>query len=288
MEKIARFGPAGNSESFVKSGFKSSVDAPRWIYNLGLSAYEYQCGRGVLVGEETAKKIGDEAKKYDIAMSVHAPYFMNLANPEEERRRKTIDYVLQSATAARALGADRIVIHAGSLLKRTREEALGIACGILRDVMIAVDEHGYGDIALCPELMGCKNQLGNLDEIIELCRVDARLIPCIDFGHYNAREGGILKEKRDFEYIFDRLEDALGRERISSFHAHFSKIEYTQKSGEVRHLTFEDKIFGPEFSPLAQVIAERGYTPRIICESAGTQAEDALFMKNKYLEVLSK
>ncbi len=288
MEKIARFGPAGNSESFVRAGFKSSVDAPRWIYEMGLSAYEYQCGRGVLVGEETAKKIGAEAKKYDVAMSVHAPYFMNLANPEEERRRKTIDYVLQSAVAARALGADRIVIHAGSLLKRTRGEALSTACDTLCDVLKAMDAHGYGDITLCPELMGCKNQLGNLDEIIELCRVDTRLIPCIDFGHYNAREGGILKEKGDFEYIFDRLEAELGSTRISSFHAHFSKIEYTMKSGEVRHLTFEDTVFGPEFSPLAEVIAERGYTPRIICESAGTQAEDALYMKRKYMELISK
>lgn len=288
MEKITRFGPAGNSQSFIADGFKSSVDAPRWIYEKGLNAYEYQCGRGVLVGEETAGKIGLEAKKYGIALSIHAPYFMNLANPEAERTRKTIDYVIQSAQAARAMGADRIVVHAGSLLKRTRKEALSIACDTLKKVMSALDEGSFGDIAICPELMGCKNQLGNLDEIIALCKVDERLIPCIDFGHYNAREGGILKDKSDFEFIFDRLENELGVSRISSFHAHFSKIEYSLKSGEVRHLTFEDKTYGPEFLPLAEIIAERGYTPRIICESAGTQAEDALFMKNTLLEVQNK
>lgn len=288
MEKIARFGPAGNSLSFAAEGFKSSVDAPRWLHLRGLNAYEYQCGRGVLVGEETAGKIGEEARKYDIALSIHAPYFMNLANPEAERMRKTVDYVLQSAQAARAMGADRIVVHAGSLLKREREVALAIACDTLKLVMKTLDERGYGDITICPELMGCKNQLGNLDEIISLCKVDERLIPCIDFGHYNAREGGILKSKKDFEFIFDKLENELGVERISSFHAHFSKIEYTLKSGEVRHLTFEDKTYGPEFLPLARVIAERGYTPRIICESAGSQAEDALFMKNTLLEVQNK
>ena len=79
-EKIALFGPAGNSESFTKAGYKSSVDAPKYLYERGLDTYEYQCGRGVLLGEETAKKIGDAAKEYNIELSIHAPYYMNLSN----------------------------------------------------------------------------------------------------------------------------------------------------------------------------------------------------------------
>ena len=285
MEEIrARFGPAGNSQSFFDAGFKSSCDAPKWIASLRLSAYEYQCGRGVLVGEETAKKIGDAAREHDIALSIHAPYFMNLSNPEAERQRKTVDYVLQSARAADAMGADRITIHSGSLMKRERAEALEIAKATLKKVISAVDDAGYGHITLCPELMGTVNQLGTLDEVLELCTVDARLIPCIDFGHYNARNFGILKDFSEYERLFDRMEQFLGFERVRSFHSHFSKIEYSMKSGEVRHLTFEDTKYGPEFAPLAKIIAQRGYTPRIICESAGTQAEDACFMRDEYLK----
>lgn len=286
MEKMKiHFGPAGNSDSFVKQGYKSSTNAPKWLHDMGLDAYEYQCGRGVLVGEKTAQKIGEQARQFGIALSIHAPYYMNLSNPDTERRRKTIDYVLQSARAAHAMGASRIVIHSGSLMKRTREEALEIAIETLNRIVCACDENGFGDIILCPELMGCTNQLGTLDEVLALCLVDKRLIPCIDFGHYNARNFGILKSKEDYAVLFDRMEEVLGYERMKRFHAHFSKIEYNRRSGEIRHLTFANEQYGPEFKYAAELIAERRYEPTIICESAGTQAEDALVMKMQYFSV---
>lgn len=278
----ALFGAAGNSDSFYMQGHKASIEAPKWLHEFGLDAYEYQCGKGVLIGTDTAREIGLEAKKYGIHMSVHAPYFMNLANPDVERREKTVGYALQSCAAATVLGATRVVIHSGSLMKRTREEALAIACETLKMVVDACDEAGYSEIALCPELMGGINQLGSLQEVMELCKVDSRLIPCIDFGHYNARNNGILRTEDDYAHLLDVMETELGYERVKRFHCHFSKIEFTQKSGEVRHLTFEDAVYGPDFAPLARVLAKRGYEPTVICESAGTQAEDALTMKQIY------
>ncbi|MBE6915126.1 MAG: endonuclease IV [Ruminococcaceae bacterium] len=276
------FGVAGNSDSFHAAGHKSSVEAPKWLHDFGLDAYEYQCGKGVLIGVDTAREIGAKAKEYQICMSVHAPYFMNLANPDPERREKTAGYALKSCEAAQALGATRVVIHSGSLMKRTRSEALEIACETMKLVVDACDAAGYGEITLCPELMGGVNQLGSLEEVMELCKVDRRLVPCIDFGHYNARNNGILRVEEDFEAIFDVMEAHLGFDRVKRFHSHFSKIEFTEKSGEVRHLTFEDQMYGPDFVPLARVLVKRGYEPTIICESAGTQAEDALAMKQMY------
>ena len=278
----ARFGPAGQSESFTAQGYTSSVEMPQWLNNKGLNAFEYQCGRGVTIGEDTAKELGEKARLYDVALSIHAPYFTNLANPEVERREKTVGYILQSCAAARAMGAERIVVHSGSLMKRERHQALEIACETLSMVIKACDDAGYGDVILCPELMGVRNQLGTLEEVIELCKVDKRLLPCIDFGHYNSRNNGILKNKQDYAVILDCMEKELGFERASRFHGHFSKIEFTEKSGEVRHLTFRDEIYGPEFDPLGELLAERGYSPVIICESAGTQAEDAKTMKDSY------
>lgn len=278
----AFFGVAGNSDSFHAQGHKASVEAPKWLHEFGLDAYEYQCGKGVLIGAETAAEIGAEAKKHGIKMSVHAPYFMNLANPDPERREKTVGYALQSCAAAVPLGATRIVIHSGSLMKRTREEALAIACETMKMIVSACDEAGYGEITLCPELMGGVNQLGSLEEVMEICKVDDRLIPCIDFGHYNARNNGVLRTEEDYAHLLDVMERELGFERVRHFHSHFSKIEFTQKSGEVRHLTFEDTMYGPDFAPLARVLIARGYEPTIICESAGTQAEDALAMKQIY------
>ena len=142
-------------------------------------------------------------------------------------------------------------------------------------------ESGFHDVRLCIETMGKINQLGDLDEVMQLCRIDDSFLPCIDFGHLNARTLGGLKTKKDFEHIFNEIEDKLGTERLKVFHSHFSKIEYT-KGGEKKHLTFEDTVYGPDFEFAAQIIKERDLAPTIICESCGTQAEDALTMKKIY------
>lgn len=283
-----KFGPAGNSDSFAAQGHKSSLETPEWLAKRGLDAYEYQCGRGVMIKEDTAAALGERAREFGIALSVHAPYFTNLANPEPERREKTIQYVLQSCAAARAMGATRITVHSGSLMKRTREQALEIACQTLRLVLDACDRAGYEDIILCPELMGVRNQLGTLEEVLALCQIDDRLLPCIDFGHYNARNNGILQGKEDYARVLDAMEQAIGLQRARRFHSHFSKIEFTEKSGEARHLTFADHVYGPEFAPLAELFVERGYAPVMICESAGTQAEDACAMRDSYLAAANR
>ena len=185
----ALFGPAGNSDSFSKR-YKSSLDAPGWIAGLGLSCYEYQCGKGVHVGAETARKLGQRAKEAGITLSLHAPYFINLANPDPESLQKTIGYITAACLAADQMGARRVVIHSGALMKRTRREALETARKSLRAVMAACDGEGFEHIALCPETMGKINQLGDLEEVLELCTLDERLIPCIDFGHLYARSLG--------------------------------------------------------------------------------------------------
>ena len=122
--------------------------------------------------------------------------------------------------------------------------------------------------------MGKINQLGDLDEVLQFCRIDERFLPCIDFGHLNSRTGGGLNSEEAFAALLDRLHNELGAERASCFHAHFSKIEYT-KGGEKRHLTFADEVYGPEPAPLMKLIRDRDLTPTFICESDGTQAEDA-------------
>ena len=277
----ALFGPAGNAESFP---YKSSADAPRWLAQLGLNCYEYQCGKGVNVGEGTARKIGAAAREAGIRLSLHAPYFINLANPDPDSLQKTIGYITAACQAADWMGAGRVVIHSGALMKRTRREALDTARESLRAVIAACDDAGYGHIALCPETMGKINQLGDLDEVLELCTLDARLVPCVDFGHLYARSLGELTGEGACEAMLDRIRAVLGEARASAFHSHFSKIQFTPNGGEKMHLTFDQEDFGPDPAPLMAAIARRGWSPTFICESAGTQAEDALTMKKLYQE----
>ncbi len=278
----AKFGPAGNSDSFSAS-HKSSLDAPQWLHDLGLDCYEYQCGKGVRVTRETAQTLGRKAKEAEIALSLHAPYFINLANPDPESLQKTIGYILAACQAADGMGATRVVIHSGALMKRTRREALDIAKKSLKAVISACDDGGFSHITLCPETMGKINQLGDLGEVLELCKLDDRLLPCVDFGHLYARSLGADEGKAAFVRMLDAIANALGEDRASRFHSHFSRIEFTPKGGEKCHRTFADNGgYGPDPAPLMEEIARRGWSPTFICESAGTQAEDALFMKKLY------
>lgn len=276
----AAFGPGGNSADFP---YKSSLDAPGWLAGLGLDLYEYECGRGVNIREESARKLGERARQAGIGLTLHAPYFISLSNPAPESLEKTIGYVLSACRAADWMGASRVVVHSGALLKRTRREAQDISLRSLREVIRACDGEGFGHITLCPETMGKLNQLGDLDEVLELCALDARLLPCIDFGHLYARSLGADEGREAFARMLDRMAQALGEERASRFHCHFSRIEFTPKGGEKCHRTFDDHGgFGPEPEPLLEELACRGWSPTIICESAGTQTQDALTMKRIY------
>ncbi len=279
----ALFGPAGNSESFYAQGGKSTLQAIPWVKNIGLDAYEYQCGNGVSGSDAAFLAIGNKAKELGIVLSLHAPYFISLSGIEEETRLKSIEHIRKSVNAAALLGADRIVIHTGSASKISRDEAMYLASDTLSRALESIDT----DIKFCLETMGKINQLGTLDEVITLCKLSPRLIPTVDFGHLNARDlGGVFLSADDYLRVFDKVGNALGDEVANTLHCHFSKIEYS-KGGEKKHLTFSDEIFGPDFEPLMRAIADNGLCPRIICESAGTQSDDALKMKKTYLEALN-
>lgn len=280
----ALFGPAGNSESFTKMGYKSSLQVPEYIVKMGLDCFEYQCGRGVNIGNEKAEQLGKLAKENNILLSLHAPYYISMSSIEEEKRLNSVNYILASARAVNAMGGDRIVVHTGSCGKISREKALELAKDTMRIAVEALDNEGLSNIHICPETMGKVNQLGTLDEVLELCLVDERLIPCIDFGHLNARDLGSLKSIEDFENIFTSIRNKLGSDRMKNFHSHFSKIEYTT-GGEKKHLTFEDTVYGPQYEPLMELTYKYGCSPVFICESAGTQAEDAKAMKDYYWKI---
>ena len=273
------FGTGGNSESFYNEGKKSTIQAPAWIAAKGLDAYEFEAGNGLHAGDETLKKIGDAAREHNVLMSFHTPYFISLSGTDPEKRLKSINYISQSLHASSLLGADTIVIHAGSAAKISREEAMRLASDTLYKNL---EVNGNTDIRMGIETMGKINQLGTLDEVIELCKISPKYHPVVDFGHLNARNvGNAFPTVDSYRAVFDKIANTLGDEYAYNLHCHFSKIEYTN-AGEKRHLTFADTVFGPDFEPLAEAILKEGVAPRIISESDGTQAEDALYMKKAW------
>lgn len=274
MNDTPKFGTAGLSDSYAAKGFDPQKIAA-YTASFGLTAFEYQCGRGVRLAHDKAQALGKAAAAQGITLSVHAPYYISMSGLDDEKRLHSVDYLLQSCALVKALGGRRVVFHPGSCGKQSREAALEKALDTMRRAVAACDEAGYGDCILCPETMGKINQLGTVDEVLALCAVDPRITPCIDFGHIYARSGGSeLTDTVSYAALLDKLGDALGDDRAVHFHAHFSRIAYTA-GGEKCHLTFADTAYGPPHAPLLQLLKQRKLAPTIICESAGTQAEDA-------------
>ncbi len=280
MNLCAKFGPGGNSESFYAEGNKSTLQAPEFVLKRGLDLYEYEAGNGIRAGIETFKAIGAECRRCGILPSFHTPYTISLSSVDRQKRLNSVEIIKHSAECSDALGASVMVVHAGSAATISRETAMEYAAETLTLADEMLRENGF-NVKLGIETMGKQGQLGTLDEVIALCKISDRFCPVVDFGHINARYNGLFFNADDYKTVFDRIANELGAEYAINPHCHFSKIEYT-KAGEKRHLTFADEIYGPAYEPLIEAIVSLGVAPTVICESAGTMAEDALLMKRLY------
>lgn len=265
-------------------GYKHTAQAPEYLEKFGLDCFEYSFGRGITVSAGKAEEIGAvfaDAKK---EISVHAPYFINFANPDDEAAQKSYGYVLDSAKYLKLFGGNRLVFHPAAQGKVSRGEAVAKTTERLKRLTDFIYLNNLEDLRFCPETMGKLAQIGTLEEIVEFCKIDKVFLPAVDFGHINAREQGSLKTLDDYKSRLEYMIAELGYERVKNFHVHFSKIMYSGK-GEVKHLTFEDTVYGPEFGPLAVALKQLKLEPYVVCESNGTQAEDAAAMKQIYNSV---
>ena len=278
---MIKFGPSGNSESFYAKGLSHTEDAAKYVREMGLDCFEYSFGRGVRMSEGKAISIGEAFSEQGVEISVHAPYYINFANPSDESAQNSYNYVLDSGRALKLMGGKRCVFHSATQGKAEREDALRLTEERMKTLRDYIYLNGLNDLYFCPETMGKIAQIGTLEEVVRLCKIDDMCLPAIDFGHINAREQGSLKTVSDYKSRLEYMIGELGYERVKHFHVHFSKIQYGVK-GEIRHLTFADELYGPLFEPLAIALKELKLEPYIVSESAGTQAEDALEMKHIY------
>lgn len=290
MSKVL-FGPAGNSLSFYEQGHKSTLETAEWLskqgsglFAGGLDLFEYSFGQGYRMKTELAEQIGNEFEKYGIELSLHAPYFINFANPDPLMYEKSLGYIKTGIKFMKAFGAKRLVFHAGSCGKEIRENAYRLMVERFKEFMPEIEEELDDGMFICPETMGKTMQIGTWKEIIDLCKLSPKLMPTFDFGHINALTQGSLKTAEDYQRIFDYCFENLGEDRTKNAQVHFSKIEFGAK-GEIRHLTFDDKIYGPNFEPFCECLIKNNLSCHVICESNGTMAEDSVKMKKIYLDM---
>ena len=190
---MIKFGPSGNSIAFADAGNSKSEQSAKWVKDLGLNCFEYSFGRGVNMSDERAVEIGNAFREQGVEISVHAPYYINFANPDPEMAEKSIGYVLSSARKLKLLGGKRVVFHPASQGKQSREKAVELTIERLKTLRDRIYQEGLDDIIYCPETMGKLGQIGTIEEVTDFCKIDKIYTPCVDFGHVNAREFGSLK-----------------------------------------------------------------------------------------------
>ena len=273
------FGTSGVSEIMKAQNLNYSQIAEKLV-ELGLDCFEYPLTYGTNISEDKCKEIGEAFLTKKIKLSVHAPYYINLASSDEEAILKSFGHIYNSMRRAKSMGADRVVFHPGSLTKHTREVAFANVLANLKKFIETIDgDEAVSDILICPETMGKHGQIGTPDEVVKMCEISDRIIPTIDFGHINAFTGGGLTSTESFENIIEKFAIGLCKKEI---HIHFSRIEYGAK-GEIKHLTFEsDPGFGPDERLLIKSLGKFNANIRIISESAGTQDIDAKIMLDYY------
>lgn len=279
---MIKFGVAGNSNSFYAEGNTTTTQAAKWCKDRGIDVFEYSFGRGINLGEKSCQELKNAFDKQGVDLTVHAPYYINFSNPDPEMIAKSIMYVLNSMKKLTLLGGDRVVVHPATQGKVERSVAVAQAKQNLTMLANEVERFGGQNFKICLETMGKLAQIGDAEETADFCTIAPFFYPCIDFGHLNARTFGSLKTTDDYLHVFDVFLNKLPFEKVCHTHIHFSKIMYGAK-GEIKHLTFADTEFGPEFEPLCEAILKLGLEPVVICESDGTQAEDTVFMKKIYL-----
>jgi len=267
-----RFGPAGYP-----------LDAPKerafsYLREIGLDAMEYQAVRAIPKKEDLLRWIAEEAEENDIALSLHAPYAINLASEDERKRAASVERILNSAIAADKMGARHVTFHPGYYGKFGREEALRIAVKALESLSRAIVDRGLR-VELGPETTGKPSQLGSLDDVLVMAESVDLVVPTIDFAHIHVRDGGVLKGREDCERVLDEIEGRLGT--LNGLVIHFTEVEPTKSGyGERAHHDLGSG-YGPDFEPLAELMVERDVRWMVISESPLLE-RDAAKMKEIY------
>ncbi len=291
MPNRPRFGPAGIPPWFKELKAPTS-ELPCFLQKEGLDALEYEAvrwGQIPQIKQEEAEKLGIQAEKHNVWLTLHASYYINLLS-DEETLQTSKRRLVACATAAEWMKAHTVVFHPGYYSqKQSHRSDLRKCIKTLEEIVETMQSTGI-KAKLGPETSGKNSQLGSLEEILAICEAVEQTQPVIDWAHLHARQRGSLRTVNDFRQVIERVEKHLGTSAAKNLHCHFSLVEYTFK-GERRHRPLDAPGYGPKFELLAEVIANLGLTPITICESPlldedAKKMRDLVYFKLNELTVL--
>ncbi len=273
-----RFGTAGTPHS---ASPRDPLGAVRRIHELGLGCLELEFVYGVRMRREMAEQVGALARELDIALTVHAPYYINLLSREPEKLRASRARILSSARVGGAAGASAVAFHPGFYKDFSAREAYNLIRRELGELATALRDEGCA-ARLHPETTGKKSQFGSLEELLRLSVEVEGLSPCVDFAHLHARASGGLKAYEDFCMVLELIKGRLGEGALRNMHIHVAGIQYGPR-GERRHLNLAESDMN--YRELLRALYDFNVSGVIICESPNLE-EDALLMQEYFLALM--
>jgi deoxyribonuclease IV len=274
-----RFGTVGSPEATPpKPG--GTVGGIQYAASIGLDALELAWVQGVRVGETACAAIKQVAEENGVALSVHAPYYINL-NGDDEKWPRLRKYLIDAAHYGNLAGATDIIFHPGTYFGRPADEVLKVTIPRLQGCADELRAAG-NPVTLRPEISGKAAMLGSLSDVLEMAKAIPGVVPCIDFAHLHARLGdGAMNTYDEWMSALDYYRKSLGAKAMQHLHIHLSGINYGPK-GEKNHLIMEEADL--DFSNLMRALHDAGVKGRIMCESPVLEV-DALKFRQLWMEV---
>jgi deoxyribonuclease-4 len=276
-----RFGTVGSPQSTPKKP-GGSVGAVQRLVELGLNALELGWVRAVRVNEQTCADIQAEARLRDVAISVHAPYFINL-NADDVEWPKSRQRLMDAARYGHLAGASDIVFHPGSYFGAAPEAVLPTAIQRLEGCIQEL-RADHNPVTLRAEVMGKSAMLGSLDDTLIMSHAIPGVQPCLDFAHLHARAGdGSMNSYDEWARVLEAYGKALGDDGLRNLHIHLSGIEYGAK-GEKEHLVLQEADL--DVQAIFRALRDFNCRGRVMCESPSLE-DDALILKQTWMDVIS-
>jgi len=256
---------------------RNTLNGVAFVRKLGLDVMELEFVRMINISKQVAPDVKEVAKKNDVTLTCHAPYYINLSSNEKAKARASVGRILNSARIAKLCGAFSVCFHAAFYQKSEPEKVYGNVKDAMEEIIETLKDEG-NDIWVRPETTGKATQFGSLKEILNLSAELDNVMPCIDFSHLCARENGKVNSYSEFSKVLEEVEKVLGRKGLENMHAHISGIEYGEK-GERKHLVLKDSEF--RYEELLKALKEFKVKGVVICESPNIE-EDALLMQKSF------
>lgn len=282
------FASYGNSEKFYKKGFQNSLEAPKYLKNIGLNGYEYLCNQGVHISSDGCETLRKNAEENNISLSVRGYDFLSMSESDEKKRKENFGIITDTVRTAYKIGAKRVVLPLDNCAVKTRSFVKKETLKMLNDVFSALKNEGINDVFIALETMGLIQDYGTFSEVVSLCRENEMLMPCINIGNLYARGLGEEMTKEDFVKMFSQIKKSLGEYRGNNFHIYYSKVEYTNQG-------FRDNVDfcaggyeNQSYKNFTDAVISCKITPFIVAKSPVTSDFDALEMKNYYMKKSEK